>query len=88
MILSKTFDVRRGVIQGDIVSPIFLMLALDQLVQTIDAGNEGVRVGHIKKLTILGYADDAAMLASEVDEMTKETDEICGRGIERGRHAG
>ena len=57
-------------IQGDIVSPIFFVLALDQLVQTLDANSEGNSVGHINKLSILGYADDAAMLALDVDTMT------------------
>ena len=71
VIFSRAFDVRRGVIQGDIVSPIFFILALDQLVQSYDAGHEGVSVGHIKKLTTLVYADDAVMLVTQVDKMTE-----------------
>ena len=47
VIFSKTFDRRRGVIQGDIVRPIVFVLALDQLVQTLDANSEGISVGHI-----------------------------------------
>ena len=35
-ILSAAFNVGRGVIQGDIISPILFILALDQLVRTHD----------------------------------------------------
>lgn len=34
--MSKVFDIKRGVIQGDIISPILFILALDQLVQQVD----------------------------------------------------
>ena len=35
-IFSESFDVRRGVVQGDIISPVLCILALDQLVQQQD----------------------------------------------------
>ena len=54
---SKTFDIVRGVIQGDIISPIFFIIALDQLVQRYDLGGSGVSVGHINEIRTLGYAD-------------------------------
>lgn len=47
---SKTFDIARGVIQGDIISPIFFIIALDQLVQTYGLGGSGVAVGHINEI--------------------------------------
>ena len=68
--MSQAFNVARGVIQGDIVSPIFFILALDELVQTFDRSGQGLSVGKIKALRVLGYADDAVMLAETVDEMT------------------
>ena len=55
---SKTFNIERGVIQGDIISPIFFIIVLDQLVQTYDKGGQGISVGHIKHLRVLGYVDD------------------------------
>ena len=67
---SRTFKLNRGVVQGDIISPWLFMLALDQLVQTQDKEGQGVSVGTIHKLKVLGYADDAAMLAWTTDEMT------------------
>ena len=43
---SGSFDIRRGVIQGDIISPVLFILALDQLVQTVNkAGGKGAGQG-------------------------------------------
>ena len=68
--MSKTFAVRRGVIQGDVMSPVLFILALDQLIQQVDTQGQGVKVGTIKELRVLGYADDAAMIAPDVEQMT------------------
>ena len=43
---SATFETRRGVIQGDIISPIFFILALEQLLRVYDTAPKGVRVGN------------------------------------------
>ena len=69
--LSKIFNIARGVIQGDIISPIFFIVALDQLVQKYDKSGTGISVGHIKDIRVLGYADDAAMAEWRVEDMTK-----------------
>ena len=67
---SQAFDISRGVIQGDIISPIFFIIALDQLVQKYDVGGTGISVGHINEIRVLGYADDAAMCDKTVEDMT------------------
>ena len=58
---TKTFNIERGVIQGDVLRPAFFIISLDQLVQTYDKGGQGIAVGHIKNLHVLGYVGDAAM---------------------------
>ena len=58
-------------IQGNIISPILFIIALDHLIQEFDKGGEGVTCGRILKLTILGYTADTALIEGEVDEMTK-----------------
>ena len=69
---SKWFDIQCGVIQGEFISPVLFILALDQLVQHIDKGGEGIKVGIIRELRVLGYADDAAFLTeTTVESMTK-----------------
>ena len=68
--MSEFFKVRRGVIQGDIMSPILFILALDQMIQDVDNDGQGVKVGIIKEMRVLGYADDAAMIGPNVEQMT------------------
>ena len=81
--LSQTFTVRRGVVQGDIISPILFILALDQVVQEADTGGQGVSVGEIKELRVLGYADDAAMASITVDEMTQRLTKFADAALAR-----
>ena len=68
---SGAFSVGRGVIQGDIISPVLFVLALDQLVQSFDRSGKGVKCGRILKMRVLGYADDAALMEETVEAMTE-----------------
>ena len=77
-----SFDIKRGVIQGDIISPIFFVIALDHLVQRFDKSGDGVPVGHINSLRVLGYADDAAMCEGTVANMTTRLTEFADAALE------
>ena len=70
ILFSAKFNVGRGVIQGDIISPILFILALDQLVRTHDVHGNGVNCGALN-IRVLGYADDAALVERETEVMTK-----------------
>ena len=70
-IYSGTFKISRGVIQGDIISPMLFILALDQLVQTVDKSGKGVKCSSFLRLRVLGYADDAALVEGTVQAMTE-----------------
>ena len=59
---SKPFPIRRGVVQGDITSPIYFILALEAILRAHDTNpNKGVSFGG-QIVHTLGYADDAALL--------------------------
>ena len=62
-IYSLQFKVRRGVIQGDIISPIFFVLAMEQVFRMRDDSNDGINIGNYLKIGVLGYADDAALVS-------------------------
>ena len=55
IIYSGKFEVSRGVIQGDIISPVLFILALDQLMQVNDKDSEMVTCGRILKLKAVSY---------------------------------
>ena len=65
-VFSETFPVRRGVIQGDITSPLYFIIALEAILRRYDnTPGKGVPFGEAR-LHTLGYADDAAL----IDEST------------------
>ena len=59
---SDVFAIRRGVVQGDITSPLYFILALDLILRRYDdVAGKGVAFGDIL-LHTLGYADDVALI--------------------------
>ena len=70
-IYSDVFKVRRGVIQGDIISPIFFILAMEQIFRTYDRSPTGVSVGNYLQIGVLGYADDAALVSLSPELMSE-----------------
>ena len=61
-ILSDKFPVRRGVIQGDLTSPIYFIIALEAILRRHDKiSGKVVDFGGVR-LHTLGYADDAALI--------------------------
>ena len=69
-VFSEPFDIARGVVQGDIISPILFILALDQLIKAHDVLGTGVKCNSGLVVRVLGYADDAALLEPEIDDMS------------------
>ena len=55
------FDIARGVVQGDIISPtlFIFILTLDQLIKAHDVLGTGVKWDSGLQIRVLGYVDDA-----------------------------
>ena len=67
-VMSKPFAIRRGVVQGDIVSPLYFILALELILRKYDNHpNKGVDFGG-ERVHTLGYADDVALI--DQDQVT------------------
>ena len=66
---SEVFDIRRGVVQGDITSPLyFIFLALEAILRRHDnKPGKGVKLAD-QIIHTLGYADDAALVDEGDDE--------------------
>ena len=80
-IFSTVFGIDRGVVQGDIVSPILFILALDQLIQTYDIAGTGVRCGQELTYRVLGYADDAALVEERIEEMSLRLTQLADASV-------
>ena len=75
-IYSESFKVRRGVIQGDIISPVFFILAMEQIFRMHDCDGDGITVVNHLHVRVLGYADDAALLSASTDKMSARVTKV------------
>ena len=81
-VLSESFPINRGVVQGDITSPLYFILALELILRTHDTNrHKGIKFGNVMVDT-LGYADDAALLDTDVHTATERVTSIA-RGSEQ-----
>ena len=73
-VFSEKFEVRRGVIQGDIILPVLFILALDQIMQTADGDNKGVKCGS----AVRSYITQVGLMMKRLnvigDESSNEAD--------------
>ena len=78
-VYSKSFKVRRGVVQGDIISPIFFILAMEQVFRSHDSNKShaGASIGNYLQVGVLGYADDVAIASQSKEEQTERLTCIC-----------
>ena len=83
MIFSKWFDTQSDVIQGDMIRPVLFIIVLDQLVQSIDTGDEDISVSKIDTLRILGYTYDTDKLYKTVDVMTARLTNFADESIKQ-----
>ena len=67
---SNNFRIRRGVLQGDITSPIYFILALEYVLRLHDSRTDGVSLLKIVVHT-LGYADDLALVDKGGEDMSE-----------------
>ena len=75
-IYSERFKVRRGVVQGDIISPVFFVLAMEQIFRLHDNEGDGITMGNHLNIGVLGYADDAALMSASTEVMSKRVTEV------------
>ena len=64
-VLSGPFNIERGVLQGDIFSPVCFIAGLDKIFRLHDVPNSGMVVGEAESAILVStfeYADDAALV--------------------------
>ena len=68
---SRSIPIRRGVIQGDIPSPMCFLVALDKLLKDHSKPELGVPITNSLMLSELAYADDAALPSCDASMSTE-----------------
>ena len=71
---SPIFEINRGVLQGDITSPIYFIISLDLILRLHDQQPGGVPLLDTI-ISTLGYADDLVLLNRGDDEGIKKATE-------------
>ena len=70
---SDPFNIERGVLQGDIFSPVCFIACLDRIFRLYDTVNPGMTVGtgaHTVRMAKFEYADDAALIDEDAGQAT------------------
>ena len=84
MTLSEPFNIARGVLQGDIFSPVAFIARLDRIFRMHDLQNPGVAVGVGESTTIMSkfeYADDAALIDADAATATARVTALAAGSI-------
>ena len=75
-VCSDSFRIDRGVVQGDITSPLYFILALELILKKHDTHEgKGVQLGD-QLVHTLGYADDAALLDNNIQVASRRVNAI------------
>ncbi len=82
--MSEPFNIERGVLQGDIFSPVCFIAGLDRIFRLYDHVNPGMTVGkgvHTVRMAKFEYADDAALIDEDAVQPTARVTSLAAGSI-------
>ena len=84
VVMSEPFNIERGVLQGDIFSPVCFIAGLDRIFRLYDHVNPGMTVGmgaHTVRTAKFEYADDAALIDEDAGQATARVPSLAAGSI-------
>ena len=84
VVMSEPFNIERGVLQGDIFSPVCFIAGLDRIFRRYDQVNPGMTVGtgaHTVRMAKFEYADDAALIDEDAGQATTRVTSLAAGSI-------
>ena len=79
--MSEPFNIERGVLQGDIFSPVCFIAGLDRIFRLYDHVNPGMTVGTGAHMAKFEYADDAALIDEDAGQATARVTSLAAGSI-------
>ena len=82
--MSEPFNIERGVLQGDIFSPVCFIAGLDRIFRLYDHVDPGMTVGtgaHTVRMAKFEYADDAALIDEDAEQATARVTSLAAGSI-------
>ena len=67
--LSPSFPSKKGLKQGDNLSPNFFSAFINDLILQLNKSGLGVTINHCTKICVLAYADDIVLLGETAEQL-------------------
>ena len=84
VVMSEPFNIERGVLHGDIFSPVCFIAGLDRIFRLYNQVNPGMTVGtgaHTVRMAKFEYADDAALIDEDAGQATARVTSLAAGSI-------
>ena len=80
---SNTIPIRKGVLQGDTISPKLFTATLEDLLRNLDWSKRGVSITG-NNLSNLRFADDVTIIAQDLEELEISPNELSVASMQHG----
>ena len=81
---SRAFDIGRGVLQGDCLSPVLFICTLDSVLRRVNKEEDGIITATGIAVQDLGYADDVGLIDKDAASASDRAERLCAHSTPAG----